>query len=228
MTVLSACRSAGLRIKGEQPTSLFNTSDQFALELADLANEVATDVAAYYDWQALTRLGSLSGEGNQTFTLAPDFDRFLLDGKLYSSRSAWAMTQTDLATITAWQGSNFSQMTPGYWILLGGQLEVRPALITGEIIQFYYVSKIITTGGGLAFTADTDTWVLPERLLTLGLIWRWKQTKGLDYAEDMRNYELLLQQLAGKEKGKKPLSLGRGSRFGDMSIEIAYPGVLGH
>ena len=43
--------------------------------------------------------------------------------------------------------------------------------------------------GGETFTSDTDTTELNEELLTLSLIWRWNRAKGLDYAEDMRNFE---------------------------------------
>jgi hypothetical protein len=39
------------------------------------------------------------------------------------------------------------------------------------------------------FDADTDEFVLGDRLLTLAIIWQWKAQKGLQYAEDLANYE---------------------------------------
>ena len=52
-----------------------------------------------------------------------------------------------------------------------------------------------------SFTADTDTSLVPEELLELGLTWRIRHAKGLEYAEDYNNYtsrvaELFSQALA--------------------------------
>ena len=38
-------------------------------------------------------------------------------------------------------------------------------------------------------TADSDVPVIPERVITLGTIWRWKQARNFEYAEEMRAYE---------------------------------------
>lgn len=40
-----------------------------------------------------------------------------------------------------------------------------------------------------AFTADDDRFALPERLLRLCAIWKWKATKGLPYGQDFEEFE---------------------------------------
>lgn len=59
------------------------------------------------------------------------------------------------------------------------------------------------------FDSDDDSFVLDEQLLLLSTIWRWKQAEGLDYQEDMQNYEVRLSQLAAKDQGSRPIRANR-------------------
>ena len=46
-----------------------------------------------------------------------------------------------------------------------------------------------TTQGAEAFANDSDTIVYDEAIFLMGVMWRWKKAKGLDYAEDKDQYE---------------------------------------
>lgn len=63
------------------------------------------------------------------------------------------------------------------------------------------------TVGASAWSADTDTSFLDEEIITQGIIWRWKQVKGLDYAEDFAKYEGMVNDAMGRDGGKARLSL---------------------
>jgi hypothetical protein len=41
----------------------------------------------------------------------------------------------------------------------------------------------------------------------MGLRWRWKKEKGLDYAEDMRTYEMQIKDELGRDGGKQILQM---------------------
>jgi hypothetical protein len=63
-------------------------------------------------------------------------------------------------------------LTPGGWIILGGEFKFWPSV--NGTATFPYISKyIVLDGDGVTlketFTSDDDTFVLSERLLTLGL-----------------------------------------------------------
>lgn len=60
-----------------------------------------------------------------------------------------------------------------------------------------------------AFTADDNEFLLDDRLLTLGLIWRWKAQKGLDYSEDLQTYEIALAQAQVRDRGNFALRAPR-------------------
>jgi hypothetical protein len=69
------------------------------------------------------------------------------------------------------------------------------------------------------FTADTDTTVLPERIFQLGLRWRFRKSKNLDYAEDFRTYETEVQKLMARDDAPGTIDItGRQlySQYGNM------------
>lgn len=210
MTVLSACAQAAIVLTGRPPTALFSSSGQFERELQYLANEAARAIAAYADWQALTRLHTIAGDGTTgAFPLPGDYDRFPVAGAVYSTRSTWPLRR--VRDLNQWLDFGVTGMTgsPGCWIILGGQMQFRPSLASGDSAKFYYISSRIVSGNKTAFTDDGDSFVLPERLLTLALIWRWRSLKRLEYAEDLRNYEIALSEAAGRDKARGPLAVGR-------------------
>lgn len=106
----------------------------------------------------------------------------------------------------------------------GGKLIINPTPTAGKTWAFEYVSKFwITAAAGTAttkalFTVDTDTISLPDEIVAQGLEWRWKHSKGLDYAEDFRDYELMVKEAIGRDAGKSVLNMaaGRSARPGIM------------
>ena len=48
--------------------------------------------------------------------------------------------------------------------------------------------------------------------MALGLTWRWLRSKGMDYAEDMSTYEREVERAASRDRGLRPLVVGKGHR----------------
>lgn len=229
MTALSAMQSAAIRLVGQRPTVIFTASSGIALELSDLINEAAADLLKAHEWTKLLTLCTLNGDGTTVaFTLPNDFDRCPKDVHIFTTQ--WPGVPYQRARdLDQWY---FNQRfvfagVPGWWIMLAGKMNLYPAPASGIDAQFYYISKNAMAGADTiakaAFTADDDTFLLSERLLTLSCIWRWKSMKGLTYAEDMANYEKALSEEITKDKG--PRIIAEGSRR--VGVSTAYPGVLG-
>lgn len=232
MTVLAAAQAAGIVLLGRKPGSLFST-DQFGLELGQLATEAASAIAEYYDWQKLKKLKTYTGDGSTIgFDPPSDYGRMLKKGKIHSK--LWqTMTFRKAKDEDEWlllQDMNLAG-TPGVWILLGGQFQFFPPMPATETARHYYISNLIVgTGDGqpgtkTAFTADGDNFVLSERLLKLALIWRWRAQKRLEYAEDLTNYEIALAEEIAKDRGSKVLIVGP-QRHPSETV-APYPGTLG-
>lgn len=230
MTVLSAARAAAVRLNQVPPTSLFTTSVEFDLEMASLANESAEAIAKIYDWQKLIALKTMTGDDVTTsFPLPTDYDRMTLKSTVQTS--ALSTPYAQVRDLDQWLYFQLHPETviPGYYIILGGAMQFNPAIPTGVTAKYYYMrnTPILDANSGpiSAFTADTDTFVLPERLLRLDLIWRWRSSKKMEYAEDMATFEMALEQEIGKDKGSRILVTGRKRMPADVTP--AYPAPLG-
>lgn len=230
MTVLSACQSAMIRLVGRRPEAIFSSTGAMEVELSDLINEVATDIAKAHDWQDLLSLETITGDGTTVnHALPTDYERMAKDGDVHAG--SWDGRFARVKDTDQWlELQSFSAVAnPGFWFLIGGEMNLYPALASADTAKYYYVRNTpflssVGTAKTVA-TADTDTFVLPERLHTLGLIWRWRAQKKLDYAEDMRNYEIALSQEIGNDRGSRILRKGRATTPGNVGI--SYPQALG-
>jgi hypothetical protein len=101
-------------------------------------------------------------------------------------------------------------------------IPVPPA---GDTYAFEYISNNwvldATDVEKAAFTADTDTAILDEELITLGVIWRFLKAKGFDYAEAFRTYELQVSQALARDGSKRTLNFTQQVNYG----RPRYPGV---
>lgn len=226
MTVLSACKDAAIELSQTEPTSLFSATDQFAKELRVQANKSAVAIAKAYDWQVLTKRATITGDGtDESFPLLADYDRMTLKTNLASNASNMDLVKVRDLDQWDYYHNHLGTTVPGYWIVLGGEVQIFPAPASGVIHSYYYISKNVVTGDKPAFTADADTFVLPERLLTLSVIWRWRASKRMEYAEDMRNFEIALGEETATDKGSRVLIVGR--QRVPYNARCAYPGPLG-
>lgn len=230
MTVLSACQEAAVEIGQPNPTAVYGAAAPFARELALQANRVAQEIAKAHDWRALTTLGTLTGDGSTTsFALPADYDRMLKKTQVHSH--SWQnMGFSSPRDLDQWLNMNDSGVTgtPGNWVLLGGRFQFTPAMPTGETARFYYQSKYYAlatdnTTTKPAFTIDTDMFRLSERVLALGIVYRWRVMKGYDASAASSQFAVALAEEIGADKGSRSLAIGRKR----LNAELAYQGILG-
>lgn len=231
MSVLDAMQSAAVRLIGRRPTVFFSSTGVFEQEIVDLANEVARDCVASEDWQALTKVYNIAGDGvTEDFAFPSDYDRQSLNSDIQNLQDwAWGYEHlTDINDFIFRRARGFEPF-PGAWIIYGGQFHFTPAPATGNSASFPYISKNYATSGGgtpqSAFLADSDNFLLSERMLTLGLVWRWRENKKLDYTGDMEAFQKCVDELSTRDKGSQIIRRGRGLTGANFSL--AYPWQLG-
>lgn len=121
------------------------------------------------------------------------------------------------ANPTFWSATSAPASSSGEWTIYGGQMHIWPILATGATARFTYLDRnhieIRNDNGTLAglgerFTKDIDTFRLDERLLKLGMIWRWKQHKGSPYAEDLGDFSNAMATVMGSDS-PAPILIGR-------------------
>lgn len=228
MTILSACQDAAVKLNQTKPSSVFSASDKFASELVLQANETAASLLKEeHDWRDLTRLATLPGDASTiAFDLPDGYERMIKGGKLHSLRFRNA-TFRAARDLDEWLYLNDSLLvgSPGNWIILGGQMQIFPPMPVSDSARFYFISNLIVSGTKTKFTQDSDTFALDERLLFLGIVWRWRASKRMEYSEDLQDYEIAKQSAMGKDKGSQIITVGK-QRL-SRGADVAYPALLG-
>lgn len=230
MTVLQAMQSASQRLVGYKPTTFFGSSEVFENELCDLVNEIATDAAEYRDWQALVRINTITGDGvTEAYSLPADYGRMMIDSEILDGPS-WLFGYThvnDMNQFIFLRERGF-QPTPGAWAIFGDKLNFTPAPASAQTATFPYISKNFARSGAMDksfFDNDADTFLLPERLLTLGLVWKWRQNKKFDYTGDDTAYSDALSFYGSKDGGSNVIRRTSRLRFGN--VPLSWPWTLG-
>jgi hypothetical protein len=221
VTALSLVQQAAGELGLPQPSgSLYSSSDGLVQQFAALSNREGIDLSRRHQWQNITKSTTFTTVAAQLQTafLPSDFDRFCNDSMWNTSiaRKVYGpMTEQDWQQYQAFP--IFTSVNPAF-IVRESQFYLQPAPAAGQTLSYSYVSKNwCESSGGTeqsAFAADTDVGLIPETLITLGIIWRFKKAKGFDYAEDFRTYNQQVEQWIARDGGAPKLNLTYGlNRF---------------
>jgi hypothetical protein len=194
MTLLVIVQDASSRLGLGRPTSVVGSTDENVVQLLALAQEEGKTLARRHEWQALqTEYTFPTVISTASYALPSDYDRILKDTVF--NRTLRRRMVGDLSP-DQWQQTKASLVTmvnPAFRIR-GGLFLITPTPSAVETIAYEYVSKnwcqTNASVGQAKWAADTDTGLLDEDLMTLGVIWRYRKAKSLDYGEDMNTYEM--------------------------------------
>jgi len=233
MTILSAMQSAAIRLVGQKPAVFFTSSEEFELEIVDLLNEVAKDICKYTDWQALTKVYNVPTDGvTEVFDMPDDYDRQLVVTNIQDLNNwVWGYEHIDNLNDFLYRKARNFELLPGAWTIYQNQIHFFPPPNVQNSATFPYISLNYAIDSNNSdkpeFTQDTDEFAIKggERLLTLGLIWRWLENKKLDYTGQQEQFVMALDQLAAKDKGTNVYRARSRRRF--LNTHLAWPFELG-
>lgn len=214
MAVLDVAKNAATLIGIGTLTQVFGSADKTMVQLQACINRTAEAIRDEFDWQALQIIETITGDGvKQEFALPGDYQRMLTDADVWPTASP-NNPMTRIMTASQWLQATIRAVDNPYgeWSIFGNKMHIRPTIPAGETAQYVYVSNWIvrpTAGNNKPqFTADTDTFVLNERLLELGVVWNWKAGKNQSYSKELNDYETMLNRLIDKDRGSKPILSG--------------------
>jgi hypothetical protein len=196
MSLLTIIERAMVLCGQSAPTTVINNPSPTVTQFRVLSEEEGDELARYHDWRALKVSASLTGDGTSTeFDLPIDFHRFMPGDKFWMddtpTRPLLKVSDDEMARAKA----NDTDPIYPYWRLFGDQIEFFPAPETGQVIRTeyrtnYWILSSDESERRLTWAADTDFTPLPERVIVLGVRWRWRKMQGLDYAEDQRTWQI--------------------------------------
>lgn len=227
MTCLSIVQDVCQRINLPSPTTAAQSADPAIQQVVALATKEAEWQIAEYDWQALLLEGSFTTVAAEIqvaniTTTFPGLKAILND----------VMWNRDLrrpvfGPMTAQRWEQLKAMVmQGPWNqfqIRGNSILFIPVPTVGQSVFFQYKSvNWAQSASGTPqsrFMADTDILLLDEATFKLGMEWRWKKAKNLEYAQDFADYEQMLAIAKARDGTKDVINMG------DVRYDI-YPGIL--
>ncbi len=219
MSILTVIQYVCGRTGVPVPNTVLGTTDQQVLQMLRLLEEEGVDLASRGPWQGITfeatHTTTAAEDQGAVTTIASNGFNYIKNGTFWDRSSKLPILGP--LSDQEWQTlKGLSTTGPRYhYRIRGGKLLINPTPTASLSWAFEYVSKnwILGVDGTTYkqyFTLDTDTILLPETLVLMGLRWRWKKEKGMDYAEDFRTYETQVKDALGRDGGKKTLSMAGG------------------
>ena len=200
----------------ERPTSVISNTDPIARQLLALAQREGKQLMRVSDWAILKKEHTFStSNGTAAYALPSDFDRLVLE-------TSYNRSDNDILTgpisSSEYQLVNHGMATTGttekFRLKAASnalKFELDPTPSSTQTIGFEYVSnQFCQSSGGsgqAAWAADTDTGILDETTMEMGITWRFKAAHGLDFAEDFRQYQLEVRQAVARNGSSPVLQL---------------------
>lgn len=230
MNLLAIVREVCKRTGIPQPATVQSNGDKGIQQMLGLMNELCEDIETRKAYQQNTREAtfvSIAGEDQGYIdTLAPfGYDGIIID-TVFDRTTRLPLTGG--LTPVEWQtDKSLQNLGPLYQFRIrNNKLLFAPALPVAHTIAFEYVSKWVVQENEEPgnptpkpyWTFDTDTFMLSDSVALSWLRWAWKKEKGLDYAEDFKKYELLVENLGNRDNAPQRVQLAGGQEF--------RPGIL--
>lgn len=230
--VQKACQSLGINV----PNSALGSADPQIIQLVALAEREGQDLANRYQWEVLQKEATFNTVAAQVQTtlaaITTNFDYIVND-------TIWNRTLRRPVygpkSMPDWQQAKAMQINGPFnsFRIINDAINFYPNPAVGNVCAFEYITKNWVTAFGGASTQDFwandgDTPLLNGQLILLGLIWRWKAAKNLDYAEDFSTYENRVSNAMGRDAGKAKLSLTGQTEYEINPVVIIPSGSWGH
>lgn len=215
LSVLQIIQTVCKRIGILSPNAAIGSTDQQIIQLLAISEEEGQEQANRYAWQALQAEATFTTLAAQVQTslaaVTTGFDYIVNDTiwnrslrrPVYGPKS-----QQD------WQQNKALQLNGPFnsFRIIADVINFYPKPAVGQLCFFEYISKnwvaTSTATTSTVWTNDADTPRINDQLMIMGTIWRWKQAKGLDYAEDFAKYERRITDAMGRDAGKPTLDMG--------------------
>lgn len=212
-----------------RPSNVVASQDDQVKQLLALANREGKELAAREGinggWPQLRQLHAITTVASQANYAFPDDLQYFINTTAWDRTQKWPLQGPISPQV--WQvlksGTVGSVGPRTRFRLYGGEIYLDPTpSSSGDDLVFEYYSNAwcessVGTGQTL-WASDTDVPVLPDDCFILGLIWRFRRAKGLDYAEEWKAYEALVTRELSRSGMAPVIDLtgeGAGTRFLD-------------
>jgi hypothetical protein len=198
-TLLQIAQAAADELGIQRPSSVIGSSDQQVQQLLALLNREGKDLAAREGldggWQQLRKEYTFNtADGTAAYNFPSDL-LYFMNTTAWDRSQSWPMYGPLSPQIwqTVKSGIVGAAGPRSRFRVMAGQLHIdpTPSSINAIVLEYYSDTWCESSAGTdqRIWTADTDVPLLPDDCFILGLIWRFRKAKGLEYQEDFNTYE---------------------------------------
>ncbi len=197
------------------PSSWVTATEDEHVELRDdFLRETVADLLDRADWpQPVGAQVTITGTGVATYALPADFRR------LQRPRFSVYDQQLDAPGIPVTNDGDWVELLDsgvagadrfyritGYDGAYSISFEAAP---TTDITLSYVSNNWMATSGGVVgnmLTAETDVLILPDRLVEVGTIWRWRERRGLPFQDKYTEFNTIFSRYLNDLRGRRVVS----------------------
>jgi hypothetical protein len=207
MSLVSICRSVLAETGWTVLNTIASNSDATAQQILELVRTELEQVSQNYDWPHNEVEYSFDTVvGQQIYLLPVDF-RKPVHGSLFNATQFYEVRGS--TEISEWQyrrhGVYASLDRQHYKLRYNGvlyaiELAAPPATVETLLLEYQsdYYAKDSAGVPKTNYDTDDDSSRIPENIVKMGLKWRFRAAKGMDYSAALAEYNsMLMQRFAG-------------------------------
>lgn len=221
-TLKSVMDDAALQCSAPLPTSWVASTHRTHLEMKLHLRKTVDELLERIDWpDPITQTAIITGDGSASYALPEDCKRLTYDPMAVYEATSTRRAGIPVATSGAW--SHLLQIGSAgadrFYRLTGDEdagyaIEFYRPLSINESVTVSYISKnwMRSFSGvpGLEWTEEGDVPLLPSRAIELGVTWRFRQKKGVPYADIMAEYEIVVSRKGNQANQLKSINMAGG------------------
>lgn len=218
------------------PSSWASATDQTAMEIKDFLDDTANDILDRVDLSSpIGASTTLSTDGSENYSLPSNFRRLQRNDYAVFETTTQRRPLIPVTTDGHWQyvkevgtsGANRYYRIKGFagnWTI---DIYENPSASISIKVNYITNNWMEDSGGtdGSTFSANDDVLLLPRRIVEAGIVWRWRERKGLPYIDKYNDYEAQLARLSNDRRSRQTIDFtgGGGTR---SALDVPVPDFI--
>jgi hypothetical protein len=222
--VQDVCDEVGL----PRPSAVATSTEQLARQMFSLANAELAELSKRFNWPVLTREYTFpTVAATAQYALPADYRKFLQETIFESTRYYQMRGSLSAGEWQRTKALNLGTLSTARVRIYGNplKLNILPTPVSVENVVFEYMTKNFAVHADntetLRYSADNDVALIDEALIRMGLKWRIKHAKGLEFSVDLAEYEAVVAREFAAALAQPALGVGF-SRANDGPLTQGY------
>lgn len=230
MTLLTICKNVLAANGWPALSTIASNTDGTAQQIFTLANNELKSLCLGFDWPQLESTYNFNTVVGQAVYPFPTDFRAMETHSAYDTAQYYPIRGS--VGIAEWNArkngllANVSRTALRIVYVAGVpsfELVPTPDTIRALVISYYSKDFALNNAGASIplYTADSDQAKVPEDQVELGLMWRFRRAKGLDFSAELSEYNAMLQTRFAKTVAQADIPIG-GTRLLDPYLTNGY------